>query len=1541
MTDQQGLEGLRGLQQDLLALDESRLRNVDRLWGELEARIYEFQQLLEKPPKNENSRKQLLSGIWFITAGEGAWQLMRAVFTGDLRIDGEEYTINDEFKESALQLADGLDLDEVESARLLLDSQEDAEALDRSNISSAIIHFHERRQFLLECLRLVLKRSTDTDLEENDRGILRQLVALILETKDGPARNGSLYAQKCLAGMADIERWLQTLGDRVQGALTLGQTSSPEQDEILQFQQASLGQQHESLGAIITYLVKANYTGVEDFYKVLEHLPRLDKWNSLAVHYVPMIIALTSQYGSPDGSSSFHEAKMLHQRIVDSKDLKAWPLRNLQAATITWWLAEYNGWFLEQVPGSPMQGMDLEAEAQNRSKAFFQALNDGAFQCTLSICSQLRPIEWFDPARSGLTRLLLRDAPALPLEVMYTSTYLQELIMEHFEIFVDAFVNNMPDTLRKLKAEEDDQRRKMLANVQSEPRNNMSEQDFHLERFFVIISYAFDGRIEAAQSFWADIDSNLYGFLQWASKRQSTPRAAAFCEMLRAISKGEECATSAHHFLQEEGNATSARIRKSSSLSWAQIFDEVNLYTSATRDHPIAIRSGQPATTKETIDEIDEPESALMLESYLRLTSHLCRESAETRSWILSHPTFRVLDALFLLSSSVAPGRIQACAFSVMRSLLTDKTVHLGMIVWTMLDEWVSAGFGSPSGSVRPAKTSVSPVQSEEAAFSLIANDFETSCEFVNLLHVLVIPATTDTGLNDAVPFPEQLGSAYRMPGIEPYIDFVLGKLFITTSPELDDPLQLRILRCSVLSFATTCLATFNEDLVILANRSTISVDNAMNTSSLSAYVRLHPFGRVMEWMFNEQVLAAIFSTAHQDINEVSNSSPDSPLIVSLLRSIEIMNLIMDLQSTYLEIARPQIKLHSVGRKKPVLNPALASFEDSVATHMELINDLGFYAGTGHQSLVVPSLKLLEKLSSSRRLNHQPAPIIGKRLEGNRLVEVLEQQGDLERVARCLISAMQFDLREFSEGKEASGWIIKSVILDFLGHCLGASAGRPTLAHALLGFTCTSSEVSIEPDGLFARGASLFHAIMDLVIDYPDSEGENMLPWSLSLKEKAMQALSDLWASPLTAVLTLAELRASDFLFAVFLRQKTIGPNTEWDGRVYQDPEFMYTDSSVACNSYLAQRCALFAYTSADIRLAAIETASSTKSRILSTLLGTTSMPNGTLEANASIFDLFDFSELDVSREPQPPTTAYFSSIDFLVGAGDNPSPKGATYNIKLVEELVTLRLNELRLNGCMQDSNEEQRAMTEAQTLLLFFQGQNQRYAHQTTRLRAFKAWTDVLRLALIHCDLDIGSKAALILQSLQMINPKLERYAEENAPEALDLARLAHALLMQLNFDSSTLERAKGGDITNDKLFQTFRTALRAIHIPDEDSQLREVLYNICYRYLAGTAASSDAVIRRRHNTHTVRAAGEKLVDIICDDAYGGSGTCRISALMLLDSLVALAKADNSTYLIESLVRTNFIVVLVETIKDIPHELRETKAKGKLFDLYWRSGR
>ena len=1432
--------------------------------------------------------------------------------------------MNEEFRLAAEQLSDTLDLDEIESAKLLIESGDDVKRFDRSKAASAVIYFHESRLVLLECLRLLLRQSHDIEGPESVREISRQLIVLILEIKEGPARNGSLYAQKCLNAMADIEKWLQSLGERHQGNMALGQTARTEYTEILEFQESSLAEQHESLGAIITSLIKAGYTGVEDFHKLLDYLPNLDRWNSIAIHYVPMIIAFTSQFGSLDGNGTLRDARMLNSKILDNRDKTPWILRNLQAATITWWLSEYSGWYTEQPTGSPLQNVNLEAEADARSDAFSLALRDGAFECTLTICSHVVPEDWYDPARTGLVDFLLRDSIPLPDELPLYSTSFQQLIMEQFETFVDTFITNMPDTLRRFKLEEDDQRKKLQSGF---PIDGVTEQAFHLEKFLMIISFAFGHRADAAQAFWGDLDSNLYGFLQWASRRQSTPCVSAFCEMLSSISGGEESAGSAHRFLLDEGTTVAGKIRRSTSLSWGLIFAELSLYTSKSREQPMAIRSTNHYGRKPNSDEIDEPESAYMLESYLRLTTHLCGESAEVRSWLMTQPSFHMLDMLFQLCNGNVPSRLQACAFKLIQALLTKKSVEIGMVVWTSLDHWVSGAF-SPHNLPKPPKATTPAAWAEEVTFPAIAGSFEFASEFICLLQSLVRPAVPNTGLNDQLPFPETLGAAYRMPGIEPYIDFVFDRIFASKLPHGEDQLQHRIMTLNILSVTALCLRSFNEDLVILANRSTLAVDEAMNSSSLLTYVCLHPFNRVMEWMFNDRVLSQLFASAKYKVEEVSSALPNSPLILGLLRTIEVMNLVIDLQSTYLDIVRPLIKMQSAGRRKPVLNPSLASFEDTVALNTDLVVALGLYAGVGNQELTVGSLELLGKFASSRKLNIQATPGLNESMYGNRLISAVEQHDDINPIARPLCRAMEFDLREISQGPNAPGWTIKSAILDFLIHCLSHSPDTPTLAHAFLGFACKGTTVQVEKGSSFDERDALFHAVLNLAIEYPDGHGDFLQAWALGLKQKGMQILSILWASSLTSLITMQQMHIDESLFALFLRQRTVGPLTVWEGRSIKDSEFLCTESVEALEHCLWYRCYLLEYTSMAIRLAADDGASSLLARIFSTLLGSTSMPDGEQIPNPTIFDLFDFAELEIGGDSSLPQLYYFAGLNFSISTGTELQ---RSFDMKMTHEMIALRANLLRKSGRFQDANEEQRADEEARRILRYIHIEKSRRVLSFASLQTMKAWSELLILSIGTCALDPAGKAALILQALQLVTPKLEDYTSTNIRHASDIAKFILALLFQLDFKASALDRSRAGDVANDRLFQVFRTSLRAVNRPNVDMEVREVLYKICYRYLGGMAVVSDAPIRQRHGIQTVRATGERTMDIVCDDAFGASAACRISALLLLDSLAGVAKEDRSNYIVDSLTRTNFLQVLVESLESIPQELRQTNANGK----------
>ena len=64
MKDSDNLTSLRGLHQDLLALEKSQLLDIERLWVNLESRIDDFKKLLDKSPRKEASRHAILSGTY-------------------------------------------------------------------------------------------------------------------------------------------------------------------------------------------------------------------------------------------------------------------------------------------------------------------------------------------------------------------------------------------------------------------------------------------------------------------------------------------------------------------------------------------------------------------------------------------------------------------------------------------------------------------------------------------------------------------------------------------------------------------------------------------------------------------------------------------------------------------------------------------------------------------------------------------------------------------------------------------------------------------------------------------------------------------------------------------------------------------------------------------------------------------------------------------------------------------------------------------------------------------------------------------------------------------------------------------------------------------------------------------------------------------------------------------------------------------------------------------------------------------------------------
>ncbi|KAL9079960.1 MAG: hypothetical protein Q9157_001207 [Trypethelium eluteriae] len=1514
MAEFDGLEALEGLHRDLLSFSESQISNVERLESELQQRIGDFKKLLDKPKKNDKSRQDLKS------SEQG---FKTTCFD-------EEYQISGEFTDETVEVADALDLDELEAARLLIACQEEAEVIDRKPWICTVINFHHRRLTLLECLRIIFRISVDDDRTESERIAFRGFVDIILHSEDKSLEKGSQYWRRCLSSMSDIEVWLRQLAERAMTINIVGQSQLINFTEVLEVQRRSLIQQHDALSAIAAYLTKGSRTGPDDFRYLLSKTKAIDRYDAVLIHYVPIITTSVDSLGSVYSTTPLEEARLIHKALIDQKEVAAfgdqresasWGQRNFYALTLFLWLVAYSGRYKDDGIGTQIQGVDLEKEADERARLLSEALQDGALHLALSVCRDLQPMQWLDLAKQSLLTFLLPESTPLPFDSILPSDDFQDLIMRQLQIFVQYFIDNMPQELRKLRAEENDQRMQIFTRYQRGP----AEYELHVERFLVIIAYAFANYPEMAHEFW-DSDSQFYGFLQWAARRQSTPLAAAFCEVVRSISEGEECAEAAHRFLLEEGATASGQIRRMSSLSWRQMFEELHFYASNLRDRPSPPKNALVQSGKPIEDQIAEPESALMLQCYLKLIAHLYRQSPSARNHTIYMPDYDVVEDLLILCSAGLESYLRACAYSAMAALLTGKDEFIGQGMWEKFDTWLTGQHTSNTAVLRIAGGPPNPVMAEQMIFETVAASFEESVAFVELLESLVTPYADSSSLYDFLPFAENLGSTYRMAGIEPYIDFALGRVLGYKSTETQDPTQLRMLQWHCLNFAVLCLTSFNEDLIIFANRSNVPVDEAMKVSSLAAYVKLHPFARTMEWFFNDRVIAALFMATHHDVDEVNNAAPNSPLVMALSRAIEVVDLVMRLQATYLDIVRPLIKIQATTRSAPVANSALASFEDAILNNLQIVVDLSLYCGTGHQDLTFLSLRLLERLSASRKLAVSNATGVGLRAERSRLISVLEKDGESERVSRSLVKNMKIDERELEAGIASPGYSLKTSIVTFLDNCLSALPNRPTLAHLLLGFSCGNTTLDIPEDGLFIEGTSLFHAVRDLAVAYPVADDVTLLSWRSAIRCGSLDLLKKLWVAPISSIYTLTELRAVDFLFDQAIRQRIIGPETLWDGISLYDPNFLITDGALAFRFFLQERSVFLDYVAAELRSSTENNTPSLSARVQSALLGTTVFSDGQQSINPNIFDLFDFAEIEI-QDVGPVVSLdlnFLRGLDFEVCKAEREG-SFTLYNIASTRQLIELKRDSLIKEGKLAHEQSDI-FQNECDRTIGLLVAHNQHARIATASSETLAAWVRVVSVTLECCVFEPATKISFILQALQVIMPKMEKSFADNPAIAVSLAGLARTLLRFVDFDSMFSQKGRALDFAKDRLSQLFRVALTGVNANESPAELREICYQICFCYLSGSSKGPKGRSNLgAQNLRTVMSAGDRLIDITCDDAFAGQGNCRVSATMMLSTLVLLAQREDSKYMIESFVRLNFIGVLVELLKHIPSELRQ----------------
>lgn len=1456
-------------------------------------------------------------------------------------IDGLEHEVNEPFQQQAAQLSDDFNLDEIAASELLLKGHQNAEALDRSPIHSATYLYHTRRKNILDAIRLVFYYLVEDNLLDEDlRNTLENAVGKLTTTGAG----AQSFTERCIAAMASVRESARTLKEKEQHAQTLRMALDQGVLDDITLQRRMLRDQHDSLANIVFYLIKSKRAGIADFKRLLQVIKGLDHYDVYMAHHILPIFSFISVICGTESPISFEDTIKLHKELLQDYKENLWSLRPVQAAIFVWWLTEFNGLCNDPPTSSPNIGdLDYMSHVYTPIKA---ALKDGGMEFIMAIAGDVGAEYPLNSAKEELMRFLQTRVPPLE-DADVLSAAFRNLLVSQLENLIESFISNMADLLKDIKTGEEED---VLMGQRT--------FDYELERLFLAIHFVYQGRPDAGMVFWSDPESNLNGFLTWACQRQTPFMAATFSYMVASIATGPESAAAAHKFLLDDV-APGALKKRTTYVSWEQIFKELQEYSALLESRKqkalVNTNTYNPATpSKETTDH--EPELTIALDGYLRLTSQIATDCAEARKWLLEDaPTLKIMDSLLNLLNRQAAIQLWDTIFSTITALLSERSARHSYNVWLKLDGWALGPAGEqPSSSLQAAGRG--PVQANFGStgsgnLSLIVGTeaVHPAEAFARLLARLVETPVEVADLNDALPFPENLGSSTRNSGMEPYTDFILQDIFANTTiknlpnelpviPDKQENAQEKVLRSQYkkfrpalqlgcLQFIYTCLSSFNDDLLSMAHKG-ISVDDGIRATNLATYAKLHPFGRVMEHVLTEKCLNVFFEILQHGVDPILGEiEPAVPVVECVRLTISILDLAIRMQPTYFRVVRPMVRQSEGIRRKAVKSNSFDELEKAVQYSLETIVHLGMYVGARYTDVSLAAIHLLEKFNIAPDLVASTESSFGRHAPKNRVLGVVEQSPESRQIIFNFINQWE-KLDSLTPSEDY--YPLKLPILEFLKSTLAARPNEYTLAHMILGFGYNPKEgisMSVSPGGI-GSGVSLFHAILEAAQSIQEHDDYVYKRSYCELKSACYAILSILWSSPATSSEVLYVLRANKFLFSGFLEENVINQSTLWDGAIVGTSREFVTEGVYSYMDFLGRRTALFAYTALEIRQLTVQGASTMVQNYLSTLMGTTLTPEGAIQ-NVQILDLLDFLELALPQSSSPPQLVFFRDCNLLVFQKEHDSGT-LTFDVEMIAQLLEVKRNEIFPTGSTPEQNTA--IEKEKKNVLEHLFWQNQLRLCRDAQLGCLTSWSTLVSVMLEDCDMHGIQKTSFILQALQAILPKLEAYSMEDVESALHLSSLANALISHVSFDVSTLGDGRGSDLANDRLYQLFRVSLRCIQSPVGNPRLREDFYSVCLRYLNGMASvNGRSLDARRHNTKTIKASGEKLLEVICNDAYSGEGQCKVVSLLLLEALAALAAEDNSTYIIDGLARQNFLVVLIDSIKTIVWDLQNTPPEGK----------
>ncbi|KAJ2894696.1 hypothetical protein IWW38_002498, partial [Coemansia aciculifera] len=723
-------------------------------------------------------------------------------------------------------------------------------------------------------------------------------------------------------------------------------------------------------------------------------------------------------------------------------------------------------------------------------------------------------------------------------------------------------------------------------------------------------------------SFSLQLDDRLAVFLRWGSECREQGMIRGYFNMLSSLACGSQGSICAYEFMgaaaggggqmMTPSTRTHVASNQAPLCSWSALFGALQFYAGQLRP------SSDPLVAA---PEIPEAEVGL-LRSFLRLCQTTVRYSLVARTSLYDVSKHDAVATMFGLLGCVVPVSLKASLLDAIAAFGELDLEALGISendseagarvavddmarrIWGLLEQSqtlptttdidalrqqqarhgdgggavvastpggrmaIGRGFSGPAAGGGGRGGIVYELEEVEAATETYAQ----MRGFVRLISTLIHVSGTVPGLADverdpvlysaqSPSVPADLGAAYRIPGISPYVVFVLDSVLLKAGQ--------RSYR-----YASEKWRVFARALEVV-EKSVGTLDlgafatNAPGAATGPGALRMlatHPgFDVAIRVLCGSKLLDALLEILNVGTDAViaATGSLGASIERAVLLTLRTLLRVMRLQETLLRVVVPLVmEAASAGELGfPVNLPrSLTTLEQLLLTRRRAVEQLATYVTCGG-AVCLAAVKVLHRLSDSAAFNGVDDSGGGgggggawKRRGGagmltlNRLVSIIDGSVESVRILHGFIKCLRQDDGAAEdcgadEGVAARGLAsglddhrprapsVRIAIVDLLLGNLTAAKPAPTIAHYLLGFSLAKPASEDLPSP--AQRATCLHAVLDVL-----REGE----CGALLSERCLRLVHQLCADPVTGDVTLRYLREREDFVATQLRASFAAP---------------------------------------------------------------------------------------------------------------------------------------------------------------------------------------------------------------------------------------------------------------------------------------------------------------------------------------------------------------------------------------------------------------